>query len=103
MSFTGTEIHTISLLDAADLTAHYRTNHPGAIKAFYYSKAAISAILAQEDCVGIRIYYGEDDEDNPKLVICGVLANEDDIDDGLLAEFGLPCPTQCGSSNALNS
>jgi hypothetical protein len=103
MSFTGNENHTISLLDAADLTANYRSSHPGAVKGFFYGKTAISDIIAQDDCVGIRIYFGEDSLGNPQLVICGVLANEDDIDDGLLAELGRPCPPQCGSANALNS
>jgi hypothetical protein len=103
MSFTGTENHTISLQDASALTANHRANHPGAIKGFYYSKQAILAILNQTDCVGIRVYYGEDDNDIPKLVIAGVEANEDDLDTGLLAEFGHPCPPHQGSTNALNS
>ncbi len=103
MSFTGNEDHSISLPNAADLTANYRTNHATAIKGFYYGKTAISDILAQDDCVGIRIYFGEDEFANPQLVICGVDANEDDLDQGLLAEFGWPCPPQCGTSNALNS
>ncbi len=103
MSFTGNEVHSISLPDAADLTANYRSNHPSAIKGFYYGKTAILAILAQTDCVGIRIYFGEDDLGAPKLVISGVKANEDDLDQGLLAEYGIACPTNCGTSNDLNS
>jgi hypothetical protein len=103
MSFTGTENHTINLTDAANLTANYRSNHPTSVKGFYYSKAAILDILNQDDCVGIRIYLGEDEGDNLKLVICGVLANENDITLGLLAEFGTSCPPNCGSANVLNS
>ncbi len=103
MSFTGNENHSISLLDAADLTANFRSNHSTAVKGFYYGKTAISAILNQVDCVGIRIYFGEDEGANPQLVICGVDANEDDLDQGLLAEFGISCPPNCGTANALNS
>ena len=33
----------------------------------------------------------------------GVLANEDDIADGQLAEFGADCPPNCGKNNELNS
>jgi hypothetical protein len=36
-------------------------------------------------------------------VISGVKANEDDLDQGLLAEYGIACPTNCGTSNDLNS
>jgi len=104
MSFTGTEDHSISLEDASDLTANYRSNHSiFAIKGFYFSKEAIQDILDQTDCVGIRIYFGEDGSSNPKLVISGVKTNEDDLYNGLLAEYGIPCPTNCGGSNPLNS
>ena len=104
MSFTGNETHSISLQDASDLTANYRNaSAPGAIKGFYFSKSAIENILDQTECVGIRIYYGQDDLGAPKLVITGVEANEDDIDTGSLAEYGISCPPSCGSSNPLNS
>ncbi len=104
MSFTGNEDHSISLIDASALTANYRNTHSAsAIKGFFYGKTAISDILAQDDCVGIRIYFGEDDEGNPQLVICGADANEDDLDQGILAELGKPCPPRCGITNTLNS
>lgn len=105
MPFTGNENHDITLHDAAELTANFRNTHPGAIKGFYYSKAAISAILSQPDCVGVRIYFGESLSvpTVPCLVIAGVKANEDDIDTGLLAEYGSPCPPHCGTGNPLNS
>ena len=100
MSFSG---NSITVLAAADLTANYRSNHPSAVQGFYYGQSAINAILAQDDCVGIRIYFGEDEFGNPKLVICGVLADENDILPGELAEYGTACPPSCGSTNALNS
>jgi len=103
MSFTGNENHSISLTAAADLTANYRSSHLNSVLGFFYGKTAISDILAQDDCVGIRIYFGEDDLGNTQLVICGVKADEDDIVNGLLAEFGAACPPSCGTSNALNS
>ena len=105
MSFTGNENHSISLQNASDLTANFRANHPSAIKGFYFGKATLLSILNQSDCVGIRIYYGEDSSTVPVpcLVITGVKANEDDMETGVLAEYGTPCPPHCGTSNALNS
>ena len=105
MSFTGNENHSISLKDASLLTANFRTSHPSSmtIKGFYFGKTAIQDILNQTDCVGIRIYFGEDNSNNPKLVLVGVRANEDDIENGHLAEYGLPCPPHNSAANSLNS
>ena len=104
MSFTGTESHDISLQDAAVLTQNYRDSQSGNyIKGEYFSKEALTGLLSQTDCVGARIYYGLDSNSVPKLVIVGVYANEDDISEGMVLEFGNSCPPNCGSSNALNS
>jgi hypothetical protein len=104
--FTGNESHDISLQDAANLTANYRdqfasgTNY---IKGEFFGKSAIQTLLNQDECVGLRIYYGLDDQKVQKLVIVGVLANEEDMIDGNILEIGSPCPPICGSSNILNS
>lgn len=104
MSFTGNENHNISLTEASALTANFRSGKPiGTVIGHFYGKQAIQNILNQEDCVGIRIYYAQDLNNNPKLVIVGVKANQDDIHNGLLAEFGNPCPNMCGTINPLNS
>ncbi len=104
--FTGNESHDISLQDAANLTANYRNQFvPGAtfIKGEFFGKSAIQSLLNQDDCVGLRIYYGLDNDKVQKLVIVGVLANEDDMTNGSILEFGSPCPPYCGTVNALNS
>lgn len=102
MSFTGREDHSISLATAAAWTANYRAAEPGAVLGHFYGKDAITAILAQANCVGIRIYHAIDDKGAKQLVIVGVKANENDIYTGLLAERGLVCPPMCGGGNALN-
>jgi hypothetical protein len=53
--------------------------------------------------VGIRYYYSPDDESKPVLVIVGVNEEGDDLTDGKIIEFSIPCPTYCGKSNDLNS
>lgn len=103
MSFTGNENHSISLQEASALTANFRNGKPiETIIGHYYGKQAIQNILNQEDCVGIRIYYAQDTNNSPKLVIVGVKANQDDIYNGLIAEFGNACPNQCSIANPLN-
>ena len=103
--FTGNEDHEISLQDAADLTANYRAQFTstGYIKGEYFGKTAIETVLAQEGCVGIRIYYGLNSENVPKLVIVGVNEYEDDMTTGTILDMGVLCPPTCGVTNDLNS
>lgn len=105
MSFTGNEDQTINLATAASLTANYRAaNPPGAdtIKGHYFAQVGINQILAQENCVGIRIYYGLDSDGKKELVITGVTADENDITTGVLLDRSIKCPPDCGNKNVLN-
>ena len=105
MNYTGHEDHSISLLDAAVMTKRFRDSQAGTgfIIAEYFGRDAISSILSQVDCVGIRLYYALDSENVPNLVITGVNKNGDDLCNGVLAENGLGCPTSCSVANPLNS
>ena len=103
MSFTGNEDHSITLAQASAWTANFRAAHPSAIKGHYFGGKAISDILAQTGCVGIRIYYAMDDDGVQQLIVVGVDANENDMCEGLLAERSMPCPPYCGNANCLNS
>lgn len=104
MSFTGEEDHSISLEDAAELTDRYRqTGGTGAVYGGYFSKAAIKAIIEQDHCVGMRFYYGRASDGKPKLVLVGVLGNEDDITGGVILEHATDCPPNCGKADELNS
>jgi hypothetical protein len=104
MPFTGNEDHAISLEEAGEFTARYREGlAPEAKIGGFFGKATLERILNQTDCVGIRYYYGIDNNNAQVLVLVGALADQDDIVDGELAEISLPCPNWCGKSNALNS
>lgn len=104
MPFTGNEDHSISLADAAKLTRRYRESVPtGSTIAHFFGKDAIQAILNQENCVGIRIYYGLNTDDAKQLVVVGVTPDENDMYNGILAEKSFICPTQCSTNNPLNS
>jgi hypothetical protein len=104
MSFTGNEDHSITLADAAEMTARFRDNMPwDDTIAEFFGKSALLAILNQEDCVGIRLYFGFDDQMRPSMVAVGAKANQDDLVNGYLAERALKCPIYCSSANDLNS
>lgn len=102
MAFDGTEGGEITLSEGAALTEEYRRLNSGSTKAHFLGKDLINEILTQEDCMGIRIYYGLDEYGNKELVIVGADSNEDDILD-LIVDKTIKCPTVCGSSNDLNS
>lgn len=110
MSFTGNEDHSFPLDTAAEWTKNYRdanaassatTTNPKI--AHFFGKAAIQAILEQETCVGIRIYYALDAAGEQQLIVVGADANENDLYQGLLAERSNPCPSSCSAANPLNS
>jgi hypothetical protein len=103
MAFTGNENHDIPLATAAEWTKNYRDDNPGETKGHFFGKDAITEILGQADCVGIRIYYAINDDGDKQLIVVGVKANQDDLYNGLLAERSYNCPPVCGADNPLNS
>lgn len=104
MSLTGNEDHSISLQTASEWTANFRdTISSGDTIAHYFGRTWLLDILAQEGCVGIRIYYALDEEGKKQLVLTGVNSDGNDLYNGILAEKSLRCPTNCSSANPLNS
>jgi hypothetical protein len=82
--------HSISLDRLKELTTRYEKNKTKILKEEFHSngtlptsetfeRAAFDQLLAQEGCVGIRIYFGMDDESNVKLVAVAVDKNDQDI------------------------
>lgn len=105
MKFTGDENHEISLEDASRLTANYRETLTSATEATAeaFGKSSIESLLAQTNCVGMRVYYGIDASNNKRLVLVGVDAEGNDLYEGELMENGTICPPCCSTSNPLNS
>jgi hypothetical protein len=102
MAFDGTEGGKITLSTAAAMTAEFRRNNPNTTLAHFFGKNILNEILNQDGCMGIRMYYGLDDNGNRELVIVGVDNNENDLTD-LVADLSHPCPNACSSPNSLNS
>lgn len=100
---TGLEDHSITLAEASAWTAAFRAAHPNAIKANAFGGKAISDILAQTGCVGIRIYYSLDTNNVQQLIVVGVDSDGNDLYEGLLAERSMPCPPYCSTANPLNT
>jgi hypothetical protein len=83
--FTGNEQHEISLADAARLTRNFREHADrGAAKGGLIERAIIERILAQDTCVGIRLYHGLDAKYKRTLVLVGVTKHGSNLVNGSL-------------------
>lgn len=102
MAFDGTEGAKITLAEGAALTKEYRSRNTSAIKARFFGKDILRQLIDQEGCMGIRMYYGQDEDGNSQLVLVGADSDENDMLD-LVADASVPCPNYCSSPNPLNS
>jgi hypothetical protein len=103
MPFNPNANNVISLEEASVLTSNFRQEFPDSIKANAYGKRDMQVLLAQQDCVGFRIYNGIDEKGDQQLVIVGVDENGNDLYEGVLLDTAQPCPTICSSENPLNT
>ncbi len=101
--FTGLEDHTISLKDASDITQNFRKwAGKDAIKGGFFGIAAVRQLLAQEGIVGMRYYYGKEDDGRPVMILVGAKPDGNDLVEGFILERAIPCPPFCGWPNPLN-
>ena len=94
--------HEISKDEASEMTARFRESEFfNGIKGGFFGKRAVQEILDQEECVGIRYYYGLDAADIPVLILVGVTVDNIDLIDGKLAELSTTCPPSCDADSPL--
>jgi hypothetical protein len=93
--FTGNEDHTITSETAAELIRRYMPIEvPTLMKAEYYSRTALEEVLAQQDVVGIRVYYAKSDILAPTVVVVGVKADGSESED-IYLNSNKKCPPSC--------
>ena len=95
--------HEVGMTEARDLISRYKRAHPGNISASAFTRVAFDRILAQDGCCGIRAYYAQKPNGQITLVMVGVDAYGNDMDEGELAEEAYPCPPFCPIDSALDS
>ncbi len=109
--------HYISLSTAEDMTEKYRLNREDILKTQFqnqnilplsetFDRSAFEALLDKSGCVGLRIYYGMDNDSKIHAIIVAVDENNEDIltdseDD--IVDNGNRCPDLCPPSSPLNS
>jgi hypothetical protein len=102
--FTGKEDHAITLDMAREMVRRWRdhgTALPGGPDCEFFARDILDKILAQEGCVGLRIYHGRNAKGQHVVVLVGADADGNDLVDGDIAEEGLPCPPHCSARGTL--
>jgi len=102
---TFEDTHVVSLDEAAEFTARYRSQmDEGETKVGgFFARAAIDRIMSQDGVMGLRYYHGLNADGENVLVLVGVDKENRDMIHGELAEMALPCPPFCYDENPLNS
>lgn len=95
--------HRISKADAVSYTRRYREHAgPKAEHAAMFPRDCYEAILKQDGCVGIRIYFGRGTDQKMSPVLVGVDMVGNDMVDGDLMQNSFPCPPVCPKGSILN-
>ncbi len=95
--FTGKEPHDIDPEKAKGLIKAWRAQQAAAGKAHghFFGRDALEKLLAQDGCVGIRMYHARHDNGHETLVLVATAADGRDMWTGSVAEESQPCPPFC--------
>jgi hypothetical protein len=86
----------ITLADARKLKANYKEQAPpNAVIGGLFWKEYVEQVLNQADCVALRYYYGLKDDKTPVIILVGVNSEGNDLTNGVMIEYELPCPPYC--------
>jgi hypothetical protein len=123
-SFTGTN-HFISLLQAIEMTKKYRAEKENILAPEFrnrnilltcetFDRNAFDALLSENGCMGIRLYFGMTENLQVRVVAVGVNEKNEDMlpaqrevitindEANVIVEEGLPCPEVCPPPSPLN-
>lgn len=89
---------------ANGMVTSYQNANAGSTKSVFYGKDKLLAILNQDGCIGINIYFAHIEEESVSentLVLVGMDAQENDQTGGNILEMGIRCPPGCPSGSTL--
>jgi hypothetical protein len=102
--FTGNENHEISYADGKEMIERSLNIRVGNdLIAGYMGRNIFEKILAQEKCVGIRIYRARLGDGSSTFVIIGVNGEGKDLAAGIVGEDVVACPPWCDCPPVCNS
>ena len=110
-AFAGAS-HRITLAKAREMVARYSASKTEILKPSYsaesifitsetFQRDDLDALLLQEGCAGLRIYFSMDENLSVRTILVGVTAGNQDIltsaagDEGVIVEEGRICPPEC--------
>jgi hypothetical protein len=102
MTFDGTEGEFYTPREAGEFTRRYRLANINPIHGGFIGREKIEKILENDDCMGIRVYLGLDEDNTMNFVFVGTDAEQNDIMN-VIVERIPKCPPNCSSLNELNS
>lgn len=92
----------INLENAIKYTEGFQTKFPDEINSYFVGAEKIKVLLEQDNCIGIRIYNGYNNQENKKnLVLIGVNTDNQDMTDGYIIERLITCPPICDINSPL--
>ena len=83
-TFNGSEGNPIAIATGAGYTASFRTNFPNNKKAYFVGRKLIEKLLSQDDAMGIRIYFGQNIQDDGNLHIMPVIVAADSAQNDII-------------------
>jgi len=102
MSLDLNSSSVITLNEAKTFIQDFKTLNPLAVKAVFAGSNKLNMILDQQGCIGIRMYFGYDNEEKRNnLVLVGVDSDEKDMTSGVILERLEPCPSKCDKTSSL--
>lgn len=103
MGLDQSKNHSIDIDAAAKMTKNYRDQMKANDNiAVAFNKDAINQLMSQTGCEGLRMFFALGDDGKLTLVLVAVDANGDDMYQGKLMEWAIPCPPDCGAADPLN-
>lgn len=91
--FKGSEGEKISLEEAVIFTENYRDSSSSqSVKAVFFGSDSMNKIMNQKSCVGIRYYFGKNENGDMNIVAVGCNEKGEDMYSGIILEMGDPCP-----------
>ena len=92
----------ISLVDAKSMTHRYQDSVPeGTTISCKVDKTQLIAMLNQEDCQGLRIYFALNEEERLTTVLVGSDSSGSDMVTGLIVNQPSLCPPKCPPASPL--
>ena len=95
----------ISKADAKNWITDYKNKNPDQVWAQFYGSNKLAEMLNQNECIGIRIYVTTNATGKNQLVLVGARKDGNNIwpkidstdpnADGMILDFGAPCPPIC--------